>query len=120
MPHRVPSPRPSPSLWFLRLVAAALGGALLLVGPAPAQPARPPLPPEEQGQVNVAIDRGLAYLLAAQNAIGTWGTGTEPGPGGGHMVGYTALPGLTLLECGIPADNSSVQMSAMIVRASAP
>jgi hypothetical protein len=88
--------------------------------PASAQPTRPPLPPEEQAQVNVAIDRGVAFLMASQNPWGTWGVGGEPGPGGGHMIGFTALPGLTLLECGVPADHHSVQKAAAIVRASAP
>jgi hypothetical protein len=107
-------------LWSPGLVAAALGAALLLAGRAPGQQTRPPLPAEEQDKVNLAIDRGVAYLLAAQNPLGSWGTAKEPGSGGGHLIGYTALPALTLLECGVPADNSAVQRAALIVRAAAP
>jgi hypothetical protein len=104
----------------LLLVAGALAAALLLAKPAPAQQlARPPLPlpAEEQRQVNVAIDRGVAYLRAAQNPWGTWGTAKEPG-GGGHMIGYTALPALTLLECGVAADHPAIILAANAVRVS--
>src|SRR5579884_1347550 len=105
MPHRVASRLAGLTPLFL-VVAGVLAAGLLLVRPAPAeQLGRPPLPlpPVEQGKVNLAIDRGATFLLATQNPWGSWGAGKGPGGGGGHMIGYTALPALTLLECGLPA-----------------
>ena len=66
------------------------------------------LPPEDQEKVNQAIDRGVEYLKKSQDPrTGAW-------PGG--RVGYTALPGLTLLECGVPAQDPAVQKAAGHVR----
>jgi hypothetical protein len=120
MPRRVTTSRRS-SLLYLTVTAGALAVGLLLAEPTPAQPlARPPLPlpADEQALVNVAIDRGVAYLKGAQNPWGTWGTGKEPGAAGGHMVGYTALPALTLLECGVQPDHLAIVRAAAAVRAS--
>lgn len=118
MPHHVASRPPAATLLALRLLALALGGVLLLVGPAPAQQERPPLPADEQVKVNLAIDRGAAYLLATQNAVGTWGTATKPGRHNGFMVGHTALPALTLLECGVAPDHPAIKKAAAVIRAS--
>lgn len=68
------------------------------------------LPPEEQEQVNRAIDIGVQWLKNAQGPNGHWG------PRGQHAVGLTALPALTLLECGVPADDDHVQKAAQHVR----
>ncbi len=73
---------------------------------------RTTLPPEEQARVNKAIDRGVDYLKITQSALGTWNTG--------HSLGLAALPGLTLLECGVPADDRFVQKAAAFVRTNAP
>jgi hypothetical protein len=70
------------------------------------------LPPEEQQKVNEAIDKGVRYLKSTQQGGGGWG--------GGNKVGYAALPGLTLLECGVPATDPAVQKAAEVVRAGAP
>jgi hypothetical protein len=79
----------------------------------PPQPLRPPpaaaVLPTEQERINNAIDRGVKYLKAAQLNSGRWSTGP-------HAVGYTALPGLTLLECGVPAGDPVVQRAAKFVR----
>jgi hypothetical protein len=67
------------------------------------------LPEAEQRKVNAAIDGGVAYLRK----------NTKVGGGafhGGHEVGYAALPGLTLLECGVPADDALVREAAAYVR----
>ncbi len=64
---------------------------------------------EQQKAVNAAIDRGLAYLRATQLANGSW---TD-----NHFsIGYAALAGLTLLECGVPADDPAVKKAAHHVR----
>jgi len=68
------------------------------------------LPPEEQTQVNKAIDRGVTYLKKNQGHDGGWG----------QRVGLTALPGLTLLECGVPADDICIQKALNHVRGAVP
>jgi hypothetical protein len=66
------------------------------------------LPRELQEQVNKAIDKGVEHLKAKQLANGSWEQG--------HPVGLAALPGLTLLECGVKADDPCVQKAAKLVR----
>ena len=84
--------------------------------PPPLAPPEPPvqsvLPPEEQDKVNAAIDRGVAFLKKTQLADGSWAQA--------HAVGLAALPGLTLLECGVPADDPHVQKAAEFVRREVP
>ncbi len=60
----------------------------------------------EPTKVNGAIDRGLQYLRTH-----SWD--------GSPTVGYTALAGLTLLECGAPADDPLLKRAAVLVRANA-
>jgi hypothetical protein len=87
--------------------------------PAPASPVVAQVPPPrpaaglDQKKIDDAISRGVAYLKSNQNGTGSWGNQ-------GHMVGYAALPGLTLLECGIPAKDQAVQRAATFVRGSVP
>jgi hypothetical protein len=83
--------------------AAAQGGG-------PSGPAW--LPPAEQKRVNEAIDRGVEYLKRTQRNDGTWSDF--------HPVGLAALPGLTLLECGVPRDDPRVQEAASYVRSAIP
>jgi hypothetical protein len=64
---------------------------------------------EQQKAVNAAIDRGVAHLRATQLDNGSWA-------GGHHAIGYAALAGLTLLECGVPADDPAVKKAAHYVR----
>jgi hypothetical protein len=91
------------------------GGVLLLLAAGrPAVPAPLPLPPEEQEQVNRAIDRGVAFLKATQGRRGTWAA-----PGAAHAVGYAALPGLTLLECGVSPKDPVLQRTADAIRRTA-
>jgi hypothetical protein len=71
------------------------------------KPAEGRLPAAEQAKVNAAIDRGVKALLALQGADGSWP---------GH-AGMTALAGVTLLECGLPAVDPAVQKAAEDVRA---
>jgi hypothetical protein len=61
-----------------------------------------------QERIDAAIAKGVAYLKACQAADGTWV--------GGPRIGYTALAGLTLLECKVPADDVQVQKAAAYVR----
>ena len=85
---------------------------LLLLGLVPSAWSQPlPLPQEMQNQVNKAIDWGVDFLLKNQQANGAWGAHHE-----GYVVGYTALPGLTLLECGVPPSHPVIQRAAALIR----
>jgi hypothetical protein len=57
----------------------------------------------------------VAFLKKAQTETGTW-----TGVGQGHQIGLAALPGLTLLECGVPATAPEIQKAAKFVRAQVP
>jgi hypothetical protein len=94
------------------LTSVLLAG-LALAAPAHAQ--RQPLNEEEQRLVNRAIDDGVAYLKKHQSPNGVW-----PRNGTAHAIGYTALPALTLLECGVPPDNAIIQRAAHRVRQAIP
>jgi hypothetical protein len=89
-------------------------GPLDRPGDLVATPPRPltTLPETEQRQVDQAIDRGVAFLKATQAPTGGWY--------GSHRVGYAALPGLTLLECGVPANDPAVERAAALVRSAVP
>jgi hypothetical protein len=87
------------------------------LGPGPggsaAAPAAPGwLPPAEQKRVNEAIDKGVEHLKRAQRADGTWSQA--------NAVGLAALPGLTLLECGVPRNDPRVELAASYVRSAVP
>jgi hypothetical protein len=71
---------------------------------------QPKLTPAVQKQINEAIERGSLFLQSTQLPNGTW-VGI-----GDHPVGYTALPALTLLECGVPKEHPSIQAAARAVR----
>jgi hypothetical protein len=60
--------------------------------------------------VDQAVDRGLAYLRKLQLADGSWPRGE---------LGATALAGLALLECRVPADDPAVRKAAQKVRTDA-
>lgn len=66
----------------------------------------------DQKAIDDAIARGVKYLKKEQPGVGTWNTRN-------HSIGYAALPGLTLLECGVPAGDAYVQAAAKYVRANA-
>ncbi len=106
-------PRVNPCPARLALLLASVAGAALLGGARPAAlRADPPqLEPEVQRRVNIAIDKGVRYLRSTQYPTGTWADEK-----GAHRVGYAALPGLTLLECGVPASDPAVQRAAQFVR----
>jgi hypothetical protein len=93
--------------------------AVLLARGQSVQAQRLPLPPDEQEAVNRAIDRGVDYLKNMQLKNGTWAAPRGPQPGGPHPVGYAVLPGLTLLECGVPASDPVIQRTAHFLRSHA-
>ena len=71
-------------------------------------PERGWLPRELQEDVNKAIDRGAEYLKKKQLATGCWENN--------HTTAYSALPALTLLECGVPASDPHIRKAAEFVR----
>jgi hypothetical protein len=62
----------------------------------------------DQPKINAAIDKGVVYLKANQNANGSWGAV--------YPIGHAAIGGLTLLESGVPANDPVVQRAASLVR----
>jgi hypothetical protein len=82
-------------------------------GAPPAPP--PPLPPgrisvstAEQRRIDAAVAAGAWYLRSTQVGNGSWDTNL--------VVGYAALAGLALLECGIPPTDPCLQRAAQCVR----
>jgi hypothetical protein len=57
-----------------------------------------------------AVDSGVAYLKQNQNQDGSWGANN------GHTSGCTALAAMTLLECGVGADEAGIKKAAEVVR----
>jgi serine/threonine protein kinase len=81
-----------------------------------------PIPPDGEGQprpidkaaIDAAVEKGVKYLKDLQQQQGTWQHNEI-----GLQSGLTALCGLTLLECGVPADDAAVRKAAAAVRAAA-
>jgi len=73
--------------------------------------------PADQVAIDLAIERGKSYLLKEQKPEGHWGEGTGPGSGKGWGIGYTALAGLALLECGVPTTDPHIKKAANLIRA---
>ncbi len=90
------------------------GVGLLLLFAAPVARPTDPLPPAEQKRVNEAIGRGVAYLRRTQQGNGPFGDGVAVRRA--WPVGFAALPGLTLLECGTPPADLAVQKATRFVR----
>jgi predicted Zn finger-like uncharacterized protein len=74
------------------------------------------LTPAEEQKVQEVTGRGIEFLRRVQNPQGFW-DGFQPGA---HRVGVTALTGLTLLECGVKADDTAIQKAAGFLRENAP
>jgi hypothetical protein len=78
---------------------------LLTVNSAPAQQ------PADQDVINQSIERGKKFLQKEQKPTGYWGD-SHPG--------YTALAGLTLVECGVPTTDPGLKRAANIIRSKVP
>src|SRR5205823_11640593 len=92
----------------------------------PNEPAKPPPPPaanavkmqpwagavtpEQQKKIDEAIARGVKFLRDTQFADGSWAST------GIHTLGCTALPALTLLECGASPKDPGIVAAATYVR----
>lgn len=64
-------------------------------------------PAADPVQVQRAVDRGVQHLRQVQNGDGTWPS---------HYVGATALVGLALMECDVPAADPAIQQGAAYIR----
>ena len=60
------------------------------------------MPKDFNDRVNKSIDRGVAWLKEKQREDGTWKAH------GNYRIGTTALAVFTLLACGVPAEDESV------------
>jgi hypothetical protein len=70
-------------------------------------------------KIDFAVQRGVAYLK--QRLLdGSQLYNSGDAYGGGSNPGAVALAGLTLLECGVPADEPAVQQALATVRDQAP
>jgi hypothetical protein len=85
--------------------------------PSSVDPELVTLPADKQAKVNKAIDRAVAFLRKEQKPNGQWQlTRVIRAMEGPYDVGLTALPALTLLECGVTADDTAIQKAATFVR----
>src|SRR5262245_57184518 len=96
-----------------RPAAACLLAASLLLLPALARADHKPLTEDEQRQITDAITSGVAFLKKTQSRAGDWPRRDQ---GKEHVVGYTALPALTLLECGVEPKDPAIQNAATLLR----
>ncbi len=95
----------------------APGGIVIKGRPAPRVKVPTKLDPKA---VSSAIDRGVAYLKKQQEYDGGWDYPVAQGfmTSRALSLGMTALAGLTLLHCGVDANDPSIQSAAKFVRAS--
>lgn len=80
--------------------------------PVPIQPVTVPADPAKSGppsKANQAIDRGVAYLKGKLN-------GMTKIVGGANQIGSASLIGLTLLECGEPANDPAIKACVTTIR----
>jgi hypothetical protein len=69
--------------------------------------------PAAEEDITQAVDRGANFLKGLQRDNGTWAYTDRDAQ---SEVGATALAGMTLLECGVPADDPAVERAAAAVR----
>jgi hypothetical protein len=78
-----------------QITGGVMASVCLLVVAGQVRADRPKLPDEEQIRVNLAINKGVNYLSAAQGKDGSWD----------GSVGHTALAGLALIESDVPVND---------------
>ncbi len=84
--------------------------------PLPPPPAPAPVSTAEQRRIDDAIARGVWFLKDHTLPTGTWGDSIPGTNWAGISVGFSSLPGLTLLECGVLSSDPVVQKAAAHVR----
>ncbi len=93
------------------------GGATANPAKVAAIPKTVRVSPEDQRKIDNAIANGVWFLKEHLSPNGGWGDNLDGLSG--LSVGFASLPGLTLLECGVPANDPAVQNAAKLVRAEA-
>jgi hypothetical protein len=83
-----------------RWLGVAVAGWCLLFLLAPLRGADDPA-------IQRAVEKGVAYLKRSQQPDGRWKH---------DEIGATALAALTLLECGVPANDPAIQKAAAVIR----
>lgn len=91
------------------LFVTALAAAVALASPRDARAQQP----ADKDTVNRAVEVGVRYLKSKQKANGAFGDDA----GKSRQVGYTALCGLSLVECGVPVSDPGIRRAAALVRA---
>jgi len=94
------------SSWRVAVISTIAAFIILTAVAAPAA-AQSRLDKDLQERVNLAIDKGAAYLQKIS---------LEPRRDATHELGRQALIGWTLLECGVPAKDDLVQRYAQAIR----
>lgn len=98
--------------------------ALLVLAPlvSAAQAGGAPSSPPPAQAVNEAIERGVQYLLKAQNRDGSWGMDLYERGLAWHDLrdGATALALYTLTKCGLPPEHPSLERGAAFLLLSYP
>jgi hypothetical protein len=69
---------------------------------------------KQQEKIVVSTAKGVQFLKSTILPSGTWKDDEK------NAVGYAALPGLAMLECGVPLQDPVIQQAAAFVRAKAP
>ncbi len=90
------------------MIRTVFGGSLVVLA---GLVLTPPALSADTKAIDRAIDKGVAYLRRSQQKDGRW-----PLP----AIGATALAGLTLIECGVSADDPAVYRALRAVREEAP
>jgi hypothetical protein len=97
-------------------------GSILLLGIAARAGADPkPLTKEEQAKVDKAIEKGVAFLKRTQRPSGFFPRElpAEVPDSFSYAIGYTMLPALALLECGVPSHDPAIKRVTALLRKSA-
>ena len=87
------------------MISTVAGMLLILAAAAPDTEAR-------DAKVKGAIDKGVEFLVAQQEADGGWRYDFNHN----HDLGITALAGLALLENGVERDDPTSRRPAIVVR----
>jgi hypothetical protein len=90
---------------------AALAAAVVLLSPPDARAQQP----ADKEAVNRAVELGVKFVKSKQQPNGSFGVDG----GKSRQVGYTALCGLALVECGVPISDPGIKRAATLVRAQA-
>jgi hypothetical protein len=100
-----------------RVIFPALVLSFAIATSTTANAQQPAPKPADAAAINQAIQNGVLYLQSVQDPrTGGWGAGTGPGSDKGWAIGYTALAGIALVECGVPNTDRGLKTAADSIR----